>query len=174
VLVDSVHEEQFLRYPEAVADATRDALGQFRMLGAFSSTGILAFSPQFIPNRGLPDDSHAQYQAILSTTRYFQTSIAEWNSLEAGYAEVLALQITSFGEMPLTVLSGGRPEPSPQLSDFENQQVWDVMQEWQSRLPGLSSEGKQVIAEQSGHHIQLDQPGLVIDAIRELVHTLRN
>jgi hypothetical protein len=48
-----------------------------------------------------------------------------------------------------------------------------MMQEWQSRLVGLSSAGKQVIAEQSGHHVQLDQPELVIDTTREIVNTTR-
>jgi pimeloyl-ACP methyl ester carboxylesterase len=173
VLVDSVHEEQFLRYPEAVAEATQDALGQFRMLGLLSSTGALAFMPQNIPNRGLPDDALAQYRAILSTTRNFETYIAEWNTLEESYAEVLSMQITSFGDMPLIVLSRGLPNPSPLLSDIENQQVWEIMQEWQSEMVGLSSESKQIIAEQSGHHIQLDQPELVIEAVREMVNTNR-
>jgi len=71
------------------------------------------------------------------------------------------------------VLSRGLPEPDPRISAIENQQVWEVMQEWQSELVGLSSEGKQVIAEESGHHIQLDQPDLVIEAIQDLVDALR-
>jgi pimeloyl-ACP methyl ester carboxylesterase len=39
----------------------------------------------------------------------------------------------------------------------------------QKELAGLSSQGKQVIAQKSGHYIQLDEPELVIDAIRELI-----
>jgi len=35
----------------------------------------------------------------------------------------------------------------------------------QEELAGLSSNGKQVIAEESGQYIQLDQPQLVIEAI---------
>jgi pimeloyl-ACP methyl ester carboxylesterase len=171
VLVDSVHEEQFSRYPEAVLTATQDVLGQFRLFGLLSSAGIMAFVPQSIPNRGLSDEALAQYRAVLSTTRNFETYIAEWNSLEESYAEILSLHITDFGDMPLVVLSRGRPDPSPLVSDIANQQVWEIMQEWQSRLVGLSSAGKQVIAAQSGHHIQLDQPDLVIDAVREIVDT---
>jgi len=172
-MVDSVHEEQFSRYPEAVNEATRAALGQFRMFGLLGSTGILAFMPQNIPTRGLPDDEFAQYQAILSTTRNFETYIAEWNALEESYAEVLSMQITSFGDMPLIVISRGLPDPSPLISDVDNQRAWEVMQEWQAELVGLSSEAKQVIAEESGHHIQLDQPELVIEAVREMVNTIR-
>jgi pimeloyl-ACP methyl ester carboxylesterase len=47
--------------------------------------------------------------------------------------------------------------------------VWD---ELQVELAALSSNGKQVIAEESGHYIQLDQPELVIDAIRDVVEAV--
>jgi len=40
----------------------------------------------------------------------------------------------------------------------------------QKELAGLSSNSRQVIAERSGHYIQLDQPDLVIDAVLELVN----
>ena len=39
----------------------------------------------------------------------------------------------------------------------------------QRELVSLSSRGKQVIAEKSGHNIHRDQPDLVIDAIRQVV-----
>jgi pimeloyl-ACP methyl ester carboxylesterase len=173
VLVDSVHEDIFIDYPEAAVEAIEDAMGQFRMLGFLNASGILAFMPQNIPNRGLPDNSFANYQAILATTNYFQTSIAEWNSEEVSYSEVRSLQITNFGDLPLIVLSRGLQEPNPLISEIDNQKMWEVMQEWQSELVGLSSQGKQVIAEQSGHNIQLDQPDLVIEAIREILHVIR-
>ena len=111
--------------------------------------------------------------SILARATYYQATIAEVAALEEICAQVRALHITSFGDMPLIVLSRGLPNPSPLLSDIENQQVWEIMQEWQSELVGLSSESKQIIAEQSGHHIQLDQPELVIEAVREMVNTNR-
>ena len=37
----------------------------------------------------------------------------------------------------------------------------------------LSRNSKQIIATTSGHHIQLDDPELVIDAIREVVEAVR-
>jgi pimeloyl-ACP methyl ester carboxylesterase len=146
VLVDSVQEEQFLRYPEAWAQANEAAFGQFRMLGVLNSSGILALMPGSIPNRGLPDDAFAQYQASLSTSRYFQTSLAEWESEEDGFAEVLTLQIESFEDMPLMVLRRGHPEPSSLISDTENQQIWEIWQEWHIEMAGLSSVGKLVVA----------------------------
>lgn len=52
-------------------------------------------------------------------------------------------------------------------------QVIQVSQELQQELVSLSTQGKQVIAEKSGHYIQWDQPDLVIDAIREVVDQVR-
>jgi len=173
VLVDSAHEQQFIRYPESVLKASQDMAGTFRMFALLSSTGVLALAPQNIPNRGLPDDVLAQYRAILATTGYFETHLAELNALEGSYAEVLATHKTSFENLPLIVLSRGLSDATPLLTEIENQQLWEVWQEMQSELAALSSEAKQIIAEQSGHHIQLDQPDLVIDAIRDVLDAMR-
>jgi hypothetical protein len=48
-----------------------------------------------------------------------------------------------------------------------------VSQELQQELAGLSSQGEQIIAEQSSHYIQWDQPDLVINAIRRIVEQVR-
>ena len=169
VLVDSAHEEQFFRYPESVLKASQDLAGQFRMFALLNSTGVLALAPQNIPNRVLPDDVLAQYRAILVTTRYFETHLAELNALEGSYAEVLALHMTSLENSPLIVLRRGYWDATPLLSDADNQQLWEIWQVVQSELAALSSEAKQIIAEKSNHHVHLDQPDLVVDAIRENV-----
>ena len=48
--------------------------------------------------------------------------------------------------------------------------AWD---ELQNELTALSDRGKRLIATQSGHVIQLDQPQLVIDAVADMVAELR-
>jgi pimeloyl-ACP methyl ester carboxylesterase len=55
----------------------------------------------------------------------------------------------------------------------EQAQTMAVWAELQAELVALSSNGKQVIAEGAGHHVHLDQPELVIDAIREAVEAAR-
>jgi pimeloyl-ACP methyl ester carboxylesterase len=173
VLVDSIHEEQITQSPEIQKRLLQEGVGQFRMLALLSSTGIMALAPRNIPNPGLPDNAYAQFQATTATSGDFETNIAELKVMEESYAEVRALHITSFGNLPLIVLSAGREETIAFLSDAENQQRWEVWQALQSELVGLSSDSKQVIAEQSGHMIQLDQPDLVVDAIREVVDAIQ-
>jgi hypothetical protein len=167
-----MHEEQYFRLPGAM-DSIPDTVRQFRMLALLSSTGFMALVPQSIPNQGLPEDVFAQHKVIWATTGYFSTAADELNSMDVSTAEVRALRITSFGNLPLSVLSAGIYYPNPSLSDAENQHYWEEWQAMQSELVALSSHGEQTIAEQSSHGIQHDQPDLVIAAIREMLDALR-
>jgi pimeloyl-ACP methyl ester carboxylesterase len=71
----------------------------------------------------------------------------------------------AFPPIPLVVLSAGGDWPQPNL-----RQAW---LELQDELARLSPHGSHLIAEQSGHFIQLDQPELVVDAIRTVVERVR-
>ena len=172
IQVDSLHEDQPVHDSE-YTKANQDDSKQFRIFALLNSTGIMALAPQSIPNLGLPKDAYAQWQASLATSDYFKTTLAEINAQEENCAEVRALKITGFGTMPLIVLSAGQQNMITSLSDAGNQQRWEVWQALQSELAALSSEGKQIIAEQSSHMIQLIQPDLVIESIREMVDAIR-
>jgi pimeloyl-ACP methyl ester carboxylesterase len=77
----------------------------------------------------------------------------EFDSLSFTEAEVRAAPFP--GNLRLTVLTASRG-----MSPAHRDQ--------QEKLAGLSNLGKQVIAENSGHSIQLDQPELILDAVLEL------
>lgn len=180
VLVDSANEEHPLRlaalalpdFAEKYARSLQQAAGQNRLYAFLSSTGIMALAPNNIPNLGLPEDAYAQLQAIFATTGFFKTALAETNAVDGMLAEARAMSIASFGNIPLVVLSAGLWEPDPAYSDAENQRIREAIQVMQSDLAALSSEGRQVIAEESHHFIQLDQPDLVIAAIRQVVEAI--
>ncbi len=169
VLVDSAQEKQN-RNP-VIKKANEEGVRQVRMLVLLNSIGIMALLPDFIPNPGLPDDVYTQLQATEASNGHFKTWLAEMNEAEASYDQVRSMQIGSFGNMPLVVISRGHWDTLPVLSDDENQEIWEVWQELQSELVELSSEAKQIVAKQSGHFIQIDQPDLVIDAIDEVIQT---
>jgi pimeloyl-ACP methyl ester carboxylesterase len=68
---------------------------------------------------------------------------------------------------PLVVLTrGARPPASAGEEAEAAERVW---RELQADLATRSTNARQVIAEKSGHYIQFDEPGLVIDAIRQIV-----
>ena len=54
-----------------------------------------------------------------------------------------------------------------------NKQLLEDHDRLQIDLVSLSNNSKQIIAKQSGHHIQLEQPTLVTDAIKQVVNAVR-
>jgi Predicted hydrolases or acyltransferases (alpha/beta hydrolase superfamily) len=167
VLVDPAHEALTLRVP-ALQRLTQQAAGQFRTLSTLSSLGFIALSPERIPDRGLSGTALARYRAILATTHYFDAAIAETESIEKSYAQMRQENITSLGNIPLVVISRGLSDPLPGASEIENRQFDQAWKEFQAELAALSPKGTQIIAAKSQHYIQLTQPQLVIDAIRNV------
>lgn len=79
-------------------------------------------------------------------------------------------------DVPLIVLTQGREEDWSKIAPEEVETVkkmGQVFRELQADLMRHSSNSKQIIAERSGHNIHDDQPELVIDAIRQVVETVR-
>jgi pimeloyl-ACP methyl ester carboxylesterase len=74
--------------------------------------------------------------------------------------------ISSFGELPLTVI--GATEPDPSFGEFGQafRQFWN---EESMLLARKSESGQFIMADGSSHHIHLDAPQLVIDAILQLM-----
>jgi len=165
VLVDSAHEQQAERLP-FLKDSVDKFTDQFRTLSMLSSFGLMALSPSTIPNRGFPEDAYQQYQAVLATTNYFDSAIAESKEFYSGtsVAEVFGL-----GDLPLIVVSHGLPDITSGVDSAEQDLFEEEWTRMQLELVGLSSNSKHVVAEKSGHYIQFDQPELVIESILELV-----
>lgn len=89
------------------------------------------------------------------------------------FAEIYAARKTReylLGDTPLIVLTRGKSEyPDTE----EGRQLDEDRKRMQLDLVNLSRNSKQMIATTSGHHIQLDDPKLVIDAIRQVVDSIR-
>lgn len=169
VLVDSAHEDQ----PEVDTDRLfrkfQDKLiAILRYASFFSKTGVFALSPSMIPDRGLPPSVLPSYRALLATTGYFSTAVAETSGWDRSAAEVRAARITTLGDIPLVVMSRGQVQPLPGISDREYRELekgWLILQ---SRMLSLSPRSRLVVAEKSDHFIQLRQPELVVRAVREV------
>jgi pimeloyl-ACP methyl ester carboxylesterase len=74
-----------------------------------------------------------------------------------------------YGSMPLVVLTRGISDASgPDSKAFEEEHRAD-----HAALAKLSRNGQYIIAPRSGHHVQIDEPELVIKAIRNVVDTVR-
>jgi pimeloyl-ACP methyl ester carboxylesterase len=73
------------------------------------------------------------------------------------------------GELPLVILTRGVAEEEG--SDAAARE--EEHRKEHAVLAGLSSKGQQVIAARSGHHVQLDEPELVVTTIRRIVALTR-
>lgn len=76
-------------------------------------------------------------------------------------ADDLTLARSDLGSMPLTVIAAGSNMADP---------AWSAAQ---SSMAKLSTKGRLVVAEGSGHAVHLEKPEIVIDAISGLVDEIR-
>ncbi len=181
VLVDAAHEEMLLRYPEAVRRlqprTDRMMAWLLRLAQMLAASGAFALAPRLYPRQFLsfmPEEARATYLGIISAdARCLEAIREEYATYQNHLDAVRAAHITSLDDIPLTVLSHGQPQQVPALSREVNREFERTWQQMQVEQAAQSSRGKRIVAEKSGHYIQLDQPELVIDAIHEVVEAAR-
>jgi len=188
VLVDSSHEQQNLRIPPGLEEysAIQIELANTNLpifqgaatLGLLRATGFLEANVAFL---GVPDD---QREPVLA--QFYRSGFYGAMKREVALMEICLNQpgeLKSLGDMPLIVLSAGQDaremyedlallEPyldSPSQLTLEIvQSMVDRYDENQDELAALSTRGERIAVEDTGHNIHLDQPQVVVDAVREV------
>jgi pimeloyl-ACP methyl ester carboxylesterase len=170
VLVDSALEDE-----EAVT-LTKSLQPSPVLLKFYATIGVtrlpytLGAEPPGLTSPELEDE-----QAAISSHRKHIFAIAdETFSLEASFAENRAHPL-SLGDKPLMVLTAGSVQTegtglSPEQADHLDR----LHSESQAALTRRSENTRQIISEDSGHYIHVDQPALVIDAVRTVVDAARD
>lgn len=77
----------------------------------------------------------------------------------------------NLGDRPLIVLTRGKLPPQMDPEEAAYEQIW--IHEIQASLARLSTRGRQIILEKSGHRISDEAPEAILDAIRSVVDTVR-
>jgi pimeloyl-ACP methyl ester carboxylesterase len=122
------------------------------------------------PRDRLPPEARAmrtwglgQVGHVLAAVNPFEVDeLAEMRRRTAEHAQ-------PFGDIPVIVITRGRPdEQGPTAAAREAAHRAD-----HASMAALSRRGRQVIAERSGHHVQLEDPGLVIRLIGEILAETR-
>lgn len=185
VLVDSTHEDTQLfmngkvqRMRElsqgraippvqtAISDADKAISSEERkqIEGFLKQIGPLKIEPPF---DRLPADIQAMRLWALAQPKHYAADNDPYWGEE--FAEIYSARKAveyPLGDIPLIVLTRGKTE-YPDTED--GRQLNEERKRMQADLLRLSRNSRQIIAESSGHHIQLDNPALVISAIREVV-----
>ena len=76
--------------------------------------------------------------------------------------------ITSLGDLPMTIVTAAhRTDPGPSPAELTRlDSVWDAgMDRWAN----LSSRSSLVTVDDTGHHIEVDRPELVVEELLELI-----
>ena len=184
VLVDSSSEGQAARFPPEVRQMSDSQTTQIQICQALSPFGLirmLRILDAAAPESSGPGEVRAAALSTMYRTSYCGAAVEELQALAPTMNE--SKPARGLGDLPLIVLTAGvtaeqqyaqLPESARSLITLDMlAQVSEAHQEMQLELVALSTRGKQVIATESGHSIQWDQPDLVIDAIHEVVDQVR-
>ena len=79
----------------------------------------------------------------------------------------------SLGNKPLFVITSGQNNYPKQLGDSVRSELISAKLKDQEKIAGLSSNSKHIVTTKSPHEIHLTEPGLVIDAIKEVIHAVK-
>ncbi|MEP0911561.1 alpha/beta hydrolase [Leptolyngbya sp. GB1-A1] len=175
VLVDVAHERMYEDTPVEWVELNKrleglltpvvpiiGSIGLLRLLVAFDALPMAAGLFQKFPPSMRP-----LAKALYSQTQFGKTFAQESAAVSISMSQVeQARRIKPFPDIPLIVLSAGKPE-------FDiTQEVLEKLQELHADLATESLQGVHIVAHESGHAIQLDKPELVVDAIRQVVENV--
>jgi len=167
VLLDPSSEfmaEKITGYTEALDKAAE----QFGSLASLASLGFIAFSTESIPANQLQGKALNQYRAVLATGNFFKAASAETAAMRSSLKAMQTVPQTALADIPIVIISRGQPEPIPGLPEQSAQtleQTWATLQtDLVQRL-----HARQIFAKQSGHNIQLSQPDLVYESVKQFI-----
>ena len=157
--------------------------GPFVMVGhSFGGAYIRGYAKKFprdVAGMVLIDSTHELQYIRIASTGFVLPPMApsqnpERTDVVAALEEIAQEKWRS--DIPLIVLTHGQPIASQAIPNMTPEQAARIEELWlelQRELAGRSAQGRVVIAEKSGHYVHVDEPGLVIQAIREVVTLAR-
>ena len=174
VLVDASHEDYNARIqvgnPLCPRCPRRPAVFVARVLGTVGLFRLFASQPGPAPDGMTPQE----WATIASLQRQY-TRIAAGLRQDPRVNEEQMRTDRNLGRVPLVVLTGGRTFASSDPREAQEfaraQRTWIEMQ---AELARLSTRGRHVIVEKSGHMMPYETPEAVIGAVLDIVAEVRN
>ena len=174
VMVDSAHEQQMKHFPEAMVKMANSMKGMMGAMKLISKLGIFALKPSLIAigdNGKLPCELVAQMQGVMaSSNSHAEALVAESESVYTAQTQ----PVSTLGDLPLIVISHGQLDANavpPSLGQQVRDDYEAAWQRLQAEITSLSTRGRRIVAERSGHNVIFDQPEIVIESILEMVES---
>lgn len=103
----------------------------------------------------------------LCTSAFAPTGNSEQLDVVAAFTE--AAQIASLESLPMAVITATHRELPADLAASEVERLNDAWNQGQQAWMALSSKARLVPVDDTGHNVQIDQPGVVIDEVTRLL-----
>ena len=179
VLLDARHDALTAQMPPAWRQQETAGKGLYQFLLLTSRLGALNLLGKLMGEKAtppivmqLPPQIRALYLAVGFQPKYFESNLGE---LAASVESDRQLGASGpLGAVPLTVIRHGIPDLFSRMPAEQARQAELVWQELQTELSRLSSNSRLLVAERSGHGIQIDQPEIVVESIRQTVEFVRS
>jgi pimeloyl-ACP methyl ester carboxylesterase len=166
VLVDSTHEQTVSRMPRQPSNQENlDHLMRQYRLSQFGWLRLRGEIARQYADSPLPEEDRDRLIAFFLKSHAYRALADEGIGLEQDLA--LDAPPANLGNMPLVVIAEGNPR-HPYMK--ENLAKWH---ELQRELAGLSTRGRLVIARNSAHFIHRTEPELILNAVRDVVDSVR-
>jgi pimeloyl-ACP methyl ester carboxylesterase len=178
ILLDARHETINSKMPPAWKKLEAAGKGMYQFMLLASRSGALNLLGKLMGEKAappivkkLPPEIRTTYIEVGFQPKYFQSNLDELAA--SGESDKQLSKTGSLGNIPLTVIRHGNPDLFTSMPFEQAKQAEIVWQELQAELAKLSSNSQMIVAEKSGHGIQIDQPSLVVDAIRQMFESVR-
>jgi pimeloyl-ACP methyl ester carboxylesterase len=178
VLVDSSVESQFSILPSEIVESNQAAGAIFSACRIIAPFGVIRLSGLGNSRAESFDLLSDDAQAAIANAFHQTRGCAALQRDGAVSDELLmtGVPFESLGDVPLVVITRGLAEQdvnteanysANQIALFDEVQV--IWLDLQADLTDLSTDSRQVIAEQSGHYVHTTEPELVIDVLEDLL-----
>jgi pimeloyl-ACP methyl ester carboxylesterase len=192
VLVDSSHEDMLISLTDRTS--RQENIVRFRELSRgreipsiqtrMSGTSNKVQQPQqSSPAQSKVDAPFDKLSSRLQQVRLWAMSLPNFGSARSSEFDFLPEELARIysersktkyplGDIPLIVLTRATSK-SDVAENATKKQLRESHDRLQADLASLSTNGKQIIAKNAGHHVQLDDPELVTEAIAQMVNAIR-
>ncbi len=148
ILIDSIHAEQYKRFEDAGIE-----------IPTVNTTRFLLGSKDQV-TRGMPEEYKDIAYKLVRSDKALSSMFNELRNINISTEEIK--NANEMPDIPVTVITHGKKVWDSAM--FKNME--EIWLELQAKLSKSTSKGKLLVAEESGHHIHLKQPKLILDEIK--------